>query len=87
MRYFIAKNGLTVTDKSALEGDDSKIDLSISNYKLSNPSLIITEVDQSTFDKTVYVPLQTAEQQAWLASKSAGSQQAILFIAKKLGLE
>lgn len=91
MRYFIAKNGTTVVEKQVMGGDDAKIDSLVDQYKTNHPSLVVSEVDQPTFDATVYTPVLTPAQKDWAAFKTQLPQptalQGILYLAKYLGLE
>lgn len=93
MRFFIALNGVTVIDKQAFSGDNSKIDAIIAQFKQNHPALTVNEVDQATFDSTVLVLPPTPAQVLWAALPfqtnpiAATAFQAIHALAKFLGLE
>jgi hypothetical protein len=78
-----------VIDKRAMAGDNAKIDALAADYVVKFPSLVITEVDQATFDATALVPPPTADQIAWAAFKATTptALQGIVYLAKFLNLE
>ena len=84
MRLFLVYDGQDVVDKKVFEGDDSKIDSLMNQYKLDNPKLTVTEVDSNLFDSAVFV---TKEQKQWQTEKAKGTNEAIAFLAKYTGLE
>lgn len=91
MRFFIAKNGSTVIDKQAVSGDDARIDAMVDQYKTNHPTLVVTELDQATFESTLMTPIQTQAQKDWATFKAQlptpSALQGILYLAKVLGLE
>lgn len=89
MRYFVAKNGSTVVEKQAVSGDDVQVDALVAKYRATHPTLVVEELDQTTFDSTAYVPPLTPAQAAWATFKASSptAPQAIAYLAKVLGLE
>lgn len=92
MRFFIAKDaGLNVVGKQVFAGDESKADALVAAFLAQNPQLTVTEVDEATFNATAMVVSQTPAQKAWATFKAQlpapTALQAIIFIAKYLGLE
>lgn len=85
MRYFIVKDGVTVVGKDAYEGDDEKIDSLIAEYKTQNPKFTVSEIDQETSDATQMTMPRTKLD--WQSAKQLGTDSAISYIAKQLGLE
>lgn len=52
MRYFLVKNSLAVVEKQAMEGDNTKIDAQVNQFKVLHPTWTVTETDQAGFDST-----------------------------------
>ena len=89
MRFFIARNGSTVIDKQVYAGDDVKADALVARYLVIHPDFTVQEVDQTVFDTTIMMPIQTQAQRDWTAFKASSPTafQAIIYLAKMLGLE
>jgi hypothetical protein len=87
MRYFLSKNGVNVVDKQVFSGDDKQINAIVAMYISKNPSFVVSEVDQVTFDVTVMTPTVTPDQQAWQTAKGLGPVAQLTFLAKRFGLE
>lgn len=93
MRYFIASNSGIVVDKQAFSGDDTQINSIVGTFKDNHKNLVVSEVDQTTFDGTILAPTPTATQTLWAAlpfqsnPTATTTFQAIHVLAKYLGLE
>lgn len=91
MRYFIAKTGSTIIEKQVIEGDNVKIDALVDQYKLNHPGFVVLELDQSAFDATVMVPVQSQAQKDWATFKvqqpTPTALQGVLYLARYLNLE
>lgn len=89
----LVKNGNAVIEKQVFSGNVSVVPTFIENYQIKHPSLTV-EIHQDTdpdwitaFDQIMITPSLTPEQTGWQTAKSGGAQQALLYIAKYLGLE
>jgi len=89
MRYFIATKDAKVVEKRAISGDDEQIDRIIADFELKNPSITITEADETEFDAIIPDVVATKQQKEWTAFKqtSPTPQQSVLYLAKQMGLE
>jgi hypothetical protein len=89
MRYFVVSKDGKVLDKRAFSGDDAKITAMVAEFIDTHPELNVLEVDEGAFDATVLERELTKEQKDWAAFKATSptAQQAIVYLAKYLGLE
>lgn len=89
MRFFVGiKNG-QVVGKHCLSGDNEKINNIVSRFSETYPNVSISEVNESEFLTTIVPQQQTQVQKDWATFKATSPtpQQAILYMAKFLGLE
>lgn len=89
----LVKNGVTVVDKYVFGGDESVVSGFADTYKAKHPALTVEihtdkEADWSTaFDTVMPVQSKSQDQIDWLTAKAAGPSSAVLFLAKRIGLE
>lgn len=89
----LVRNGTSIIDKKVYAGDDDGSLKTIENDKENNPGLIF-EVYLDTDDNWAKVFLKetititsTPDQNAWQSAKLSGTNTALSFLAKKIGLE
>lgn len=93
MTGVIIKNSGVVVDKRAFGGDESVVPGIVAQLQAKNPTLVYevhhdTDPDWSTaFDQVVLPPPAVTIDQGWATAKAAGGVAALIYIAKKLGLE
>lgn len=84
MRYFLILDGSNVVGKNVYSGDDEKADTLVLR---DAGNFVAQEVSCDTFDQTPLAAKASPDQAEWLAAKAGGPDQAIDFLAKRLGLE
>lgn len=87
MKFILVKDGLTVVGKDVYCGDDSANSDLIQQAQEKNLSLVYQEVDEKEFDSTAIVSPVSKEKTSWQTEKAKGTDQALSFLAKQLGLE
>lgn len=79
-RYFITKDKSgNIVSKDVVSGGSKDAQILIDVGAL--------EVDFATFGLTSTIPVASKDQTDWQTAKLAGTQQALNYMAKKLGLE
>lgn len=86
MRYFIVTDEEGNIKKMAVSGDDEKINVDMAEMT-ANDHVTVQEVDVSAFDLAVLNVAPTPEASAWAQAKASGTDAALAYIAKTLGLE
>lgn len=84
MRYFLILDGSNVVGKNVYSGDDEKAD-AMALRDAGN--FVALEVSYDVFEETLIAPKASPDQAEWLEAKAGGPDQAITFLAKRLGLE
>lgn len=87
MLFVLVKAGDDVVAKEAYGGDDEANALLIADKEAKDPALKHELVDAETFNAATIASVPSEEQTDWQTEKAKGSGAAIVFIAKKLGLE
>lgn len=87
MKFILVKHGSNIVGKNVYDGDDDANGELIGKARLADKDLTYEEVDETTFDTSIIIPIQTKDQTDWQSAKAKGTDSALGFIAKKLGLE
>lgn len=89
----LIKDGVNIIDKQVFVGDEAVVGLNISQQTAKNPQWSFeihkdTDPDWKTAFETIKTsPIATQEQMNWQTVKGLGTNAAIDFLAKKMGLE
>lgn len=85
----ISKDG-TVINKEVYAGDTSKIEEQIKTRQVASPDLIFDIYDDSKMADFAAIEMKSVPDKSisgWQAAKKQGTDEAISYLAKQLGLE
>lgn len=87
MLLVIVTAGSTVISKDVYEGDDVQANAILDKLRIENPTYAYSVVDKVTFEITQMSVKVSKDQDDWEVAKAKGTDFAINFLAKKMGLQ